>query len=304
MSWIELDDGILEHPKFIRAARVGGSEAIHFWLGLRAYCAKNLTNGRIPGDMLDEVRGPKGGARRRALECLVEVGLVHRVNSSEDIEMHDYLDWASSREQIMDRRDRARVKKSRQRSLSLGDSSGTARGVPGGVPDPRARVPLPLPLPNTTTTPVGGTSPVVVVMDPRSGEPVKRAQVPKPKVNPLTEDDVGNLKLGDPAITDEFIEAEVRDWLLEPPDPTDLRWPDKWRVHAVKLVRGRWRDQATRAARQPKYAGARPRGDPANDTEGPLSKAEVRARIDARMRQARAEREARSGTHEVEAKTS
>jgi hypothetical protein len=164
--------------------------------------------------------------------------------------------------------------------------------------------------PTTTTTTresaptETGPRPVVVVVDPRSGEPVRRAQVPKPKVNPLTEDDVASLKIGDPAITDEFIEAEVRDWLLEPPDVTDLRFSDKWRVHAVKLVRGRWRDQARRAATQPKHQGGQRYGPSANDTDGPLSKAEVRARIDERMRRARADMEARSGTRPVEAKTS
>jgi hypothetical protein len=77
VSWLELDDGILEHPKFIRAIKLGGSEAVHLWLGLRAYCAKLLTDGKVPGDMLDEVRGPKDSKRRAAaMTALVTAGLL------------------------------------------------------------------------------------------------------------------------------------------------------------------------------------------------------------------------------------
>lgn len=123
MSWIELDDGILDHPKFIRAVRLGGEGIIFLWLGLRAYCAKNLTDGIIPEDMLDEVRGPRGKARERMLQVLVEVGLLEREGESGPVVMHDYLDWSSSRDEVLDRREKARERKAKSRSPSQRDSA-------------------------------------------------------------------------------------------------------------------------------------------------------------------------------------
>jgi hypothetical protein len=150
MSWIELDDAILDHPKFIRAVRTGGSGAVHLWLGFRAYCAKNLTDGAIPADMVDEVRGPQGKERERALKALLEVGLLKRADDSSPIVMHDYLQWSSSREEVLERRGKARERKARsrrdtprdERSDSPRDSVVTALGVTPGVTNPRGRDPL------------------------------------------------------------------------------------------------------------------------------------------------------------------
>src|ERR1700761_1778044 len=103
MSWLELDNRILEHPKFIRAVNLGGSEAIHLWLGLRAYCGQLLTDGAIPKDMLTEVRGPANAKKRAlALDALVKIGLIEDCGDS--YRMHDYLQWADSREEILKRR--------------------------------------------------------------------------------------------------------------------------------------------------------------------------------------------------------
>jgi hypothetical protein len=129
VSWIGLDDGILDHPKFIRAVRLGGSGVIHLWLGLRVYCAKNLTDGVIPGDMLDEVRGPKGKARADALRVLIEVGLLEQSGAGGDLAMHDYLQWSQSRDEILSHRERARERQAKSRSMSRRDSAVTTHSV-------------------------------------------------------------------------------------------------------------------------------------------------------------------------------
>lgn len=114
MSWLELDDGILRHPKFIRAVRLAGSEAIHLWLGLRAYCGQLLTDGSIPADMVDVVDGPpRGKARAVALTALVQVGLVDETEGG--LQMHDYLDWSSSRKDVEARRAATAERQRRQR---------------------------------------------------------------------------------------------------------------------------------------------------------------------------------------------
>ena len=167
MSWMKLDDQILEHPKFIRAVRIGGSEAVHLWIGLRAWCAQALSDGFVPEDMIDEVRGPKRG-RDKALDALVTVGLVKMDPSG--WRLHDYLEWADSREDVLTARKKAaaRQKTSRanrscdvptmsQRDLqrdshceSRGTSQRDSRVTEPSVTLPPARVPKPH---HTETTP-------------------------------------------------------------------------------------------------------------------------------------------------------
>jgi hypothetical protein len=114
MSWLELDDGILDHPKFIRAVKLGGSEAVHLWLGIRAYCGKLLTDGFVPEDMIDEVRGPKDPKRRAlALEALRAAGLLDLAEGG--FQMHDYLDWSKSRDKVLAARKQARDRQAKSR---------------------------------------------------------------------------------------------------------------------------------------------------------------------------------------------
>ncbi len=157
MSWLELDDRILEHPKFVRAVKLGGSEAIHMWLGLRAFCGQLLTDGAIPLDMVDEVRGPKHPVKRSsAISVLVEVGLVDR--TKDGLQLHDYLDWSMSREQVLARRDSAARRKRRERgtdTVVTEESRRDGRVTDSDVTNPRARVSSPLP---SSPLPSGGRS--------------------------------------------------------------------------------------------------------------------------------------------------
>lgn len=151
MTWMTLDDAMLDHPKFIRAVKRGGSEAVHLWLGLRAYCAKHLTDGDVPEDMLDEVRGPSDPKRRRAaLEALLadDVGLLERTSTG--VRLHDYLQWSESRVQVLAKREKARERKARSRgTASAGreesrrdeqrDGARTDDVHSGVVTNPRAR---------------------------------------------------------------------------------------------------------------------------------------------------------------------
>lgn len=147
MSWIELDDQILEHPKFIRAVKSGGADALHLWIGLRAYCSQKLTDGLVPTDMLDEVRGPRDPKKRaQSLGVLRAAGLLDE--HADGIVMHDYLDWSSSRDEVLGRREKARERKARSRTPSRRDSqsdgerdsgSDSERSSPA-VTNPRGRV--------------------------------------------------------------------------------------------------------------------------------------------------------------------
>jgi hypothetical protein len=127
MSKIELDDQILDHPKFVRAVKIGGCETVFLWLGLRAYCSKLLTDGFVPHDMLDEVRGPKDARKRKAaLAALIEVVLVEECDGG--VRLHDYLDWASSRDDVLRWRERARERQARSRATSQRDNPCDSHG--------------------------------------------------------------------------------------------------------------------------------------------------------------------------------
>lgn len=127
MSWIILDDRILEHPKFVRAVRKAGSPAVHLWLGLMSWCKQHLSDGVIPLDMMVEVSGPTGRWRKEALQALIDEELVERLDrggvDGMALRIHDYLDWNDSRVEVEARSDArkaaARARRERQARSDL-----------------------------------------------------------------------------------------------------------------------------------------------------------------------------------------
>jgi len=143
MSWIELDDGILDHPKFIRAIKLGGSEALHLWLALRVYCAKHLTDGSVPRDMLAEVRGPQNQAKReRALDALLTVGLLEEDGES-GYRLHDFLQWSKSRAEILAARQRNAARQDRFR-VTHAENGSVSNGVTTALVTASVTLPSPL----------------------------------------------------------------------------------------------------------------------------------------------------------------
>jgi len=131
MTWLEVDDGILDHPKFIRAVKLGGSEAVHLWLGIKAYCNKQLTDGFIPTDMLDEVRGPKDPKKRAiALEALRTAKLLDDAEGG--LQMHDYLEISRSRKAVLEGRRKNAERQSRLRG-NYSPSNVSSNGVTDSV---------------------------------------------------------------------------------------------------------------------------------------------------------------------------
>lgn len=117
MSWLQVDDRFLDHPKVVRAVRLAGSPAVHLWLGLMAFCKQRLTDGVIPADMVDAVAGPSPRWRPRALDALVTVGLIEREAS--DYRVHDYLALNESRETIERKASERRAKDDARRAAHL-----------------------------------------------------------------------------------------------------------------------------------------------------------------------------------------
>lgn len=76
MTWLRLDDDMLDHPKWVRALRDGGSAAIHLWMRLACWCSRQRTDGLVPGNLVGDI-GKIGRSKRlrRALAALLEQGL-------------------------------------------------------------------------------------------------------------------------------------------------------------------------------------------------------------------------------------
>lgn len=247
MSWCELDDGILDNPKFIRAAKEGGSDAIHLWLGLKCYCSKHLTDGFVPEDMLDEVRGPRSPkARERAMRALMSARLVHLADGG--YQMHDYLDWSSSREEVLARRAAARERKQRSRGAdtsvrrpSRRDDDVTDAKVPSESPTPARASPLPSPLPLPSPPPLP---------DPDAGV----HEAPSMGIHAKAEEYVrspctASMKYGAPETWSEVIEA-CADFIEVYPGSGELRSRDTRAVTVVeRFAQGFTRKQLRDAAR-------------------------------------------------------
>lgn len=77
MSWLRLDDDMLDHPKWVRAIRDGGSSALHLWLALCSWCSRHLTDGVIPADIVPTLTTQwRSRDRTRALQALETAGLI------------------------------------------------------------------------------------------------------------------------------------------------------------------------------------------------------------------------------------
>jgi hypothetical protein len=97
MAWIKLDDQWMDHPKIIRAGR----DARDMWLASITWCAKHLTDGIFPSELLPclavmagvDVANCQTFARTLLDVCLWEA----RENA---YCIHDYLDYNPPKEQV------------------------------------------------------------------------------------------------------------------------------------------------------------------------------------------------------------
>ena len=93
MTWVYLDDQYPEHPK------VDGLSDGAFRLHTAAICYSNRlrTNGVVTADRIPRLM-PK--FRASYIQELVDRLLWHELGDGAAYELHDYLDWNRSREQI------------------------------------------------------------------------------------------------------------------------------------------------------------------------------------------------------------
>lgn len=134
MSWVRIDDGFPLHRK---AAEVGPN-GVGIFVGILGYCARNLTDGRIPKKELS-LAWPWGGVQlKKVADSLVQAGLLEDIGDA--YQVHDYLEYQPSRAEIEAKRAAERDKKRRQRGNDQPPSgpprspTGTDEVVPQGQP--------------------------------------------------------------------------------------------------------------------------------------------------------------------------
>lgn len=139
MAWVRLDESFPEHPKVIEAGPIAA------WLHVRAiaYCNRQLTDGFLLHAVVKSMNGTASA------KVLVKVGLWKPVRGG--YEIHDYLEYQPSRQDVLDRR-RRRAEAGRLGGIQ----SGITRSKPEATTkqmleqtrskiEPRPRTPVPDP---------------------------------------------------------------------------------------------------------------------------------------------------------------
>lgn len=109
MAWARIDDGFVDHPKVLRIwNRNPGAIGLH--VRAIAYCAKHLTDGRIPVVAV-ETLSPVRSERDGQVEALITEGAWYRDEGSETFVIHDFLDYQPTRDEVTDRRQKDRDRK-------------------------------------------------------------------------------------------------------------------------------------------------------------------------------------------------
>lgn len=110
MTWVKLDDSFHSHPKPRMAWGLSPAS-----IGLHAfalsYAGNYETNGAVPAWFVESVI-PDAAERQSALDALVTSGLWQRVG--EGFEIHDFLEFNPSKEQLADKRKRDRDRKANE----------------------------------------------------------------------------------------------------------------------------------------------------------------------------------------------
>jgi hypothetical protein len=187
MTWARVDDTLHSHPKAVDA----GLEAMGLWVLALSYCGAYLTDGHVK----------RSAAARLAGDCLtaladilVRVRLWEVHPSGDGWQVHDYLDFNPSREQVLAERDAKREGGRRSAAKRWGNSSngssdgssnGTTHGSSHGssqrgshasaigssdAPDPSRSRPDPDPVPQLALSGEIARAPARAKMARRSGE--------------------------------------------------------------------------------------------------------------------------------------
>jgi hypothetical protein len=139
-----MEDDMLDHPKWRRALRDGGDAALTVWWRLCSWCARRLTDGEVPADMVEEIAQSKGSkTRSKALRALVEASLLAR-RCDGGVSIVDYLERNPSRSEVeQERGRRASSQRNRRSTDRVTGHAGTSDPERNEVPSQSHPNPIP-----------------------------------------------------------------------------------------------------------------------------------------------------------------
>jgi hypothetical protein len=139
MPWVRLDDGYPEHPKVDQVGPLAAWLNVCAW----AYCARNLTDGFVPGAQVSRLANVK--QPDKLSQKLVAARLWECVEGG--YQVHDYLAYNPSRAQVMKERDKAS-----ERARNARSSPEHPMNKPRSSPEVREKfsTPVPGPIPDTS----------------------------------------------------------------------------------------------------------------------------------------------------------
>lgn len=117
MTWVRIDDGFRDHPKFLDLSLA----AVGLWASALAYCNKHNTDGRVPRAAIPRLgmRILPNGVPTKEKTSWVEAVVAELVGAGlwellgdGSIAIHDFLDWNPSKEQVMSKRAEVSAKRS------------------------------------------------------------------------------------------------------------------------------------------------------------------------------------------------
>lgn len=109
--WMRLDDGAMTCLKIMRLS----DSAFRLWIKGLCYCQQHLTDGRIPREMLPQFEAKPKDVIALTTSQVVDKAPLWEVLDGFGFQVHDFLDWNESRDEVQRKREasKLRVKKSR-----------------------------------------------------------------------------------------------------------------------------------------------------------------------------------------------
>ena len=157
MSWVKVDDGLPDHPKFLALGR-DRLAAIGALVTMLAYCNRYLTDGAVP----------RAAAQRIPVRLLARLQRVGVIDPAEDgWTIHDYNDYQPSKAEVLTLR-AARSEAGRRGGIRSGQSR---RKDANSEANGEASAWLPL-APPTTTRPGPSSPETTTTPDPSSAAQV------------------------------------------------------------------------------------------------------------------------------------
>lgn len=142
MAWVKLDDQWMDHPKIIEAGR----DARDMWLASITWCAKHLTDGFFPANLIPQLAVMAGADVANCQEFASRLLALCLWDATDNGYMvHDYLEYNPSRETVISTREArkeagsagGKAKASKNRSKMLANEQ--QKSAPSPSPDPEKK---------------------------------------------------------------------------------------------------------------------------------------------------------------------